>query len=802
MKSGIEVKVAKTAGFCFGVRRAVEQAQRATEENKGRIYSYGELIHNPQEVERLRRSGIIPIYEMEDISEGTVIIRTHGVREEIIHILKSKKVEIIDLTCPYVKKIHNIAKKYCQDGYKIVIIGDKSHPEVVGIRGWCERSVVVAAKEDVAQAISEDDKICVVAQTTIGIQMWKQVVDMIKTVSPEAVVFDTVCSATQERQAEAVGIASVADLMLVVGGKSSANTRKLYELCKVVCKRTFYIEHAGEIPCVDDSDIQIVGITAGASTPGHIIKEVIDTMEENNVISTEELSFAEAFEQSLKSLNTGDTVTGTVMEIRMNEIVVDLGFKSDGIIPLSELTDDPTLLPSDIVKVGDEITAYVVRVNDVEGQVTLSKKKAEFDKNYRVVLAAYETGEVLSGKVIEVMKAGVQVLVSGVRIFVPASQSSDRFMADLEVLKGTDVQLRIIDVNDRRRRITGSIKSVLKEENQKKREIFWGDVAEGKQYTGVVKSLTDFGVFVDIGGVDGLVHITELSWKNIRHPSDVVKEGDTIEVFIKSIDREKGKISLGYKKDEDNPWEAFKAKYKVGDVVTGKAVRIVPFGVFVDVDGVDGLIHISELSWRRINHPGEVVKENQVIEAYIKDIDYDKKKVSLGYKKIEDNPWEVFKNKYHEEDVVSCKIVRITTFGAFAEIIEGVDGLIHISQISNEKIGKVQDKLSVGDQVDAKITEIKMDTGKVSLSIRALLAQEEESVTAEPANQSGDEASLGNVKSQESATKGEEEVGITTMEAAFGDIQVAQEEPAEEEKPKRGRKKKEDTSAPEEAGQE
>ena len=463
-------------------------------------------------------------------------------------------------------------------------------------------------------------------------------------------------------------------------------------------------------------------------------------MEKSNI--QENLSFEELLEESLKTLNTGDTVTGTVVDVRPTEVVLELdGCKYNGIIDLANLTEDPTAKPSDLVSCGDQVEAFVIQVDDNNGQVRLSKKKLETEKNFIKIREAFEAGTILEGKVVEILEKGVIAMCEGVRVFIPASQASDRFLENLQQLKGQVLPMKIIDVVDgRRRRIVASVKSVLKEESAKKREAFWAEAEEGKVYTGVVKSLTPFGVFVDIGGVDGLVHISQLTWKRITHPSQVVKEGDELEVFVKSLDKENQKISLGCKKEEDNPWTKFMASNKVGDIVSGTVVRLVPFGAFVDLGGVDGLIHISEISWRRINHPSEVLKEGQVVEVNIKEIDEEKQKISLGYKRIEDNPWEIFKSKYSEGDVITCKVVRTASFGAFAEIIDGVDGLIHISQISKEHINAVTDVLTPGMEVEAKIIEIKPEDGKVSLSMKALLPEDEteteETVSAEDAEES------------------------------------------------------------------
>ncbi len=730
-----EIILAKSAGFCFGVKRAVSEAEKLADEQSGIINTYGELIHNTQEINRLMDKGLVPAESEKEITSDRVIIRTHGVGEDVIDKLTEKGCQITDLTCPYVKKIHNIAKKYCKMGIKTVIIGDGFHPEVIGIRQRCsENSVILQDASQVKDVISEDEPIAVVAQTTLNRHTFETVKEEILRINPSAEIFDTICSATAERQLEAERIAQKSDVFFVVGGKHSSNTKKLEEVAKKVCKDTYHIECAGDIKKEMLAGKKNVGITAGASTPDQIIKEVYNTME--NLSNQENLNFEELLEESLNYLNTGDTVSGIVVDVRPNEVVLELsGCKYNGIIDLDNLSGDPSLSPADIVKVGDEVEAFVIQVDDNNGQVRLSRKKLEQEKSREALKKAFEAEEILEGEVTQIVKGGMNVLIGESIVFVPASQASDRYVEDLEAFKGAKVQLKIIDMGTqgRRRRIVGSVKAVLKEENKKKREAFWADAAEGKTYTGTVKSITPFGAFVDIGGVDGLVHISELSWKKISHPSQVVKEGEEIEVFIKSLDKEKQKISLGSKKEEDNPWTKFMADYKVGDIANGTVVRLVPFGAFVDIGGVDGLIHISDISWRRINHPSEVLSEGQVVEVNIKAIDEEKQKISLGYKRVEDNPWEIFKSKYSVGDTVKCKVVRIASFGAFAEIVEGVDGLIHISQISYDRINAVADALKPGDEVEAKIVEVKEEDGKVSLSIKALLTPPE--VPAEEAEE-------------------------------------------------------------------
>lgn len=634
------ITVAKTAGFCFGVNRAVEFLENTDKPTA----TLGPIIHNTAVVENLKSNGVTAIDKIDELPDNTVLaIRTHGVGKYVYDEIDAAGYEYVDLTCPFVKKIHNIVAEKYADGYKIVIIGDKDHPEVIGINGWCENKAIVALDiSDLSGKIEEYDKVCVVSQTTMDRKTFIKIEKFLKNHCQTIQVFDTICSATNERQTEAEELAKKSDVMIVIGGYHSSNSRKLAEVCKKYCKDTFQIECFEDFPQNIDISAKNVGITAGASTPACIIKEVSFKMEEMN--KTVGDSFAEQFEEyekSLITLHTGDRVTGTVIGVTDAGVSVNLGYKSDGFIPAGEMTDEPNADIKSMVKPGDEIEVFVVRVNDVEGEVTLSKKKIDAINSENLLVAAAESKEILTGKVIQVVNKGVVVSYKGARVFVPASQASDRYLSDLSVLVGQEVSFRIIDMKKERGRnkIVGSVKDVLKEQKVALSEKFWAEVEVGKVYTGTVKSLTKFGAFVDIGGVDGLIHISELSWAKIKHPSEVVSEGDVVETYVLDVDKEKGKVSLGYKKTEDNPWN------KVAAEIT-------------------------------------------------------------------------------EGAVIDCKIVRIVPFGAFAEIFPGVDGLIHISQVANKRIGRVEEELTIGQHVQAKVVELDMENKKIGLSIRALLEPE------------------------------------------------------------------------------
>lgn len=661
----MKIEVSKNAGFCFGVERAVNEAYEKVSDN---LYLLGELIHNDSVMNDLGKKGAKKIEKEEEIpDEALCVIRAHGERKEVIEALKNRNIEICDLTCPYVKKIHGIVEKWYDTVDKTVIFGKKEHPEVSAISSRSKNPLVSMEADEVENSISEDDKILVVSQTTMEKNAFYEFSEKIKAISKYVMVFDTICSATKKRQEEAVKTAMKVDLMIVIGGKKSSNTKELYLKCKSVCDNTVLVENADELfrhfgitesqSVCDKSKLlknilytkfKGVGVTAGASTPKGIIEEVITVMTEERISTSE---FEKELENYLVSpVHTGRTVTGTVEQITETEVRINIpGYKGVGIITLDELTDDTSKKPSEIVSVGDEITAKVIKPNDAEGYCMLSKKSVDSLANMTKIKEAFESGEIVSGKVVSTVRGGLLVSVESVRVFVPAPLASLRFLQDLSSLVNTEVNLKIVEFDEKRNRAKGSIKAVLEAEQKKLSDEFWASVEVGKKYTGTVKSLTSFGAFVDLGGVDGLIHITELSWARIKHPSEVVKEGDTVEVYVKAIDDEKKKISLGYKKDVDNPWLIFTSKYGINETVECKIVRIVPFGAFAEIiPGVDGLVHISQIADKHVAKPEDELSIGQYVNAKIIDVDDENKKVSLSIREL----LEPAKEEAVEETVV------------------------------------------------------------------------------------------------------------------------------------------------------
>ena len=635
-----EVILAKSAGFCYGVQRAVDLAQKTAEESGG-CWMLGDLIHNSFVVEDLARRGVRKTADPEMLRAGdTVVIRSHGELKSVLDGLEERGVSCVNATCPNVLRIQKLVAEAEAEGRQPVIIGEAHHPEVIGIASWCRNPLVFEGPDAVQEWLDQTENsrevpITVVAQTTCIRELFETSLKNLKKECTNVKNFDTICNATHKRQSEAAEIAAKVDVMVVVGDRKSANTKHLTEICKKRCSRVIQIETANELSPDFFDGCSVAGLTAGASTPAGIIKEVYATMSEEIKVAEGMESFEELLNQSFKTLNTGEKVTGTVLAINPNEVLVDVGAKQYAYIKMSELTDDPTAKPEDIVKVGDEIETYIVRVNDVEGYAELSKKRLDAVKVWENIETAVEEKTVLEGTVTEENKGGVVVSVKGVRVFVPASQSGMPRGADLSEMKGQKVQLRITEVNRARRRVVGSIRSVADESRKAAQDAVWSTIEEGKHYTGTVKSMTSYGVFVDIGGVDGMVHISELSWSRIKTPAEVCKVGDTMDVYVISFDAEKRKISLGCKDHNVDPWSVFMNKYSVGDVASVRIVKLMSFGAFAEVvPGVDGLIHISQIADRRIEKPEDVLSEGQTVEAKVTAIDEEKKKISLSIRAL------------------------------------------------------------------------------------------------------------------------------------------------------------------------
>jgi len=642
----MSIEIAKTAGFCVGVERAVNLAMKECEKGET-VYTLGQLIHNAAVNEKLRALGAVCVESTDEVPENAkVIIRAHGVGRNVYEELEKKNARIIDATCGFVKKIHRIVEQESLDGRLIIVMGNASHPEVMGIVGWSGECLVMENVEDMEKFLSKNDinghtPLSIVAQTTSNVGKWEKFIKFTKKQCTNAKIFDTICSATDERQKEARKLASESDVSIVVGDRGSSNTMKLVDICRQECERVYLVSSADELCGIEFSQEQKIGVTAGASAPGWLIKEVVNKMSEEikkGIVedTNEAMSFEELLEQSVKTLYTGDRVTGIVTQITPSEVQVDLGVKHAAYIPVSELSDDPLYKIDENIKVGQEIDAFVVRVNDGDGNVLLSKKRIESMKGMDDVQKAFDEKTTVEGKVTDVVKGGIIAVVNGVRVFIPSSQVSNKFVDDLNSFKGQTLEFNIIELDKSKRRIIGGRKALIEKEAAEKKEALFASIEAGKKVTGTVSRITDFGAFVNLGGIDGLIHISEMSWGRITNPREFLKEGDSVEVMVLDADKEKGKISLSLKDVTPNPWAAADEKYAVGTVVEGKVVRMVPFGAFVELEaGVDGLVHISQISEERIEKPEDKLTIGEVIKVKVLEVNAETKKISLSKKQAE-----------------------------------------------------------------------------------------------------------------------------------------------------------------------
>ena len=639
----MEITLSKNAGFCPGVRRADEGVLKLLDDSDGStlIFTIGELIHNRVYVKSLEDKGVraINLDEAEKAiidnpkKEIVFVIRTHGIPkpdEEYLRSLSEKYegVRVVDMTCPYVKKIHNIAAHHTGDDTYFLLFGSKNHPECIGTISYANGDKAIISSEDELKSIDFKGKIPILcAQTTQNLLQFIKFKKILEKLCTNAIFFDTICNVTENRQYEAIELAKRSDAMIVIGGKESSNTEKLYHLCQEVCPRTLWIETAAELSTDFPDSAKSAGITAGASTPDGIIMEVFKAME----------NFSQMLEGSLKTLHTGETVTGTVFTIGQNEIKLDLGAKFTGVLTKEQITDDPDAKLAEMFKVGDEVEVFVIRVEDGKGIATVSKKRVDKDNSWVVIKEAFDNKEDIEGKVISAIKGGVLVSYAANNVFVPASQTGIAKGGDLSALVGTTQKVRLLEFDVDKKRALGSIKAIINEEKAAKEAAIWATLEVGKHYMGTVKNLTNYGAFVDIGGVDGMVHNSELSWKRIKHPSQVLSVGQQIDVFIKELDTEKKRISLGYKTQEMDSWFKFTQQYKEGDVVSAKIVSIMPFGAFAEVfEDVDGLIHISRISTERINSPADVLKVGDVVDVKITEIDDENRRLALSIRALKE----------------------------------------------------------------------------------------------------------------------------------------------------------------------
>ena len=855
------VIVASHAGFCMGVQQAIEQALQAAnqaEEQGLQCYSLGELIHNPAAVSALEARGIRAVQHPEEARDGLLILRSHGVSPDVEEKARQIATQVVDCTCPFVRHLHGAVRDFSAQGAPVILIGDAGHPEVIGTAGWCKGRVwVISTPEEVNALPDEAAEALLVAQTTFPPQRWEQLSQQLLARFPNLTVRRTICSATALRQQEAAELAATVDIMMVVGGKNSANTRKLYETCKQHCPNTYLVECAAEIPPhLRFKPEQRIGVTAGASTPEWSLKEVINTMndmermdqattpeteqapqapvaaEETAVEPTAEAqtpaaepeqeapqapeateetaaeepaapeaqaeeaeapaqeaeaeaepeakpapTFMDQVAASMTRIRSGQTITGKVVQITEDEVCVNIGYKSDGLIKRSELVDED-------VELGDDIEVEVVKVNDGDGNVILSQRNIVNRKVWEDIKAKYEAGEFVQGVGKEAVKGGLLATIEGVRAFIPASHLSQRYVEKINQFVGQEMTLKIIELDDSKKRVVASRKEVLAAENAAKKEAVWSNLVEGSVVRGIVRRFASFGAFVDLGGVDGLIHITDLSWNRSAQPQDVLKANQEIDVKILSLDRERERIQLGYKQLQPRPWDNVEEKYPVGEVLTRKVVRIRPFGAFIELEpGVDGLVHISQVSITRIDKVEDVLQPGQEVNVKILGVDPDAKRISLSIREaleesVYESPADIPGEWHEDQSAAPAPQAPRTIEEALAPADDATEetGVAAAFRRAAEAAGLVQEDAPAGDIAEA--AQKAADTAEEAVEETADTAEKAVEETADAVEQKAEEAAqkAGEVAEEAAQTVAE---GIEAAEEKLEVAAEGEEEPKE-----------------------
>lgn len=641
----MNIKLAEHSGFCFGVKEALKKAEQTIEENKGKdvkIYTCGPLIHNKTVTDELQEKGVGIVRSPEEAEEGSIIIvRSHGEPEDFYDRAKERSIQIIDATCPFVKRIQKLVRDAKNQGFHIIVIGDKEHPEVIGINGWCDNEASVVSDLEDAKKITQD-RLFLVAQTTITAELFQEIVSFFHEKNKEIVIHNTICHATAERQKSCMETAIDSDLMVIIGGSDSSNSKKLFEIAKKYCRNTFFIENKESLPLKEVEKCNRIGIAAGASTPERIIKEVIATMSElftENKKDSMMHDLMDEIEKSLRLPRSGEIVTGEVIQVSNREIVVNLGCKKDGIIPRDEFSLEGDQELTDLFKEGDEIQAKVLKTDDGDGNILLSKKKLEVNEHWDEILNALENKSFINAKILKQVNGGVIAVYKEVSGFIPLSQLSDKYIEKADEFMGKTVPVKVTRVDQKRNKVVFSHKAYLSEERQKKVQEIWDSLHIGDVVDGTVMRFTEYGAFVDIGGIDGLLHISEISWGKLKHPQEALKIGEKVQVKILSMNNEKGKISLGLKQNIPEPWTVIDENYHIGQIISGKIVQIKDYGAFVELEpGLDGLVHISEIAYKRVTNIADEISVGQEVSAKILEIDKERKRISLSIKDTLDPP--------------------------------------------------------------------------------------------------------------------------------------------------------------------
>ena len=621
------IKIAKYSGFCGGVKRAVKMAEEITDFNQ-ESYSLGEIVHNQQQVDKLEKKGLKVLKDVDEVSSGNVLIRSHGVPKSVKASMIEKGINVFDATCPVLIKIYEKMQKMEEEGYHIIIIGDKNHPEIIGMAGQVDQNPIIVKKDEEAKAIKNREKLYIISQTTNRKENFLRLSDIIRRSNAFVLIDNTICNATKNRQEATEELSKEVEAMITIGGKNSSNTNKLFEITKKYCENTFRIESIKDLPLQEVLKFNTIGITAGASTPDWIIEEVVNVMDN---YSKDE--FMEQVEDSITKIYPKDIVKGRVLYVRENEVAVDIGYRSDGLIKQDEISSDENAKPQDLFEPDQEIEVYVIKMDDGEGNVVLSTRRVEGLKNWENLVEAYNANETVEAQVFREVKGGLLATVKGINAFIPGSQVTTHYVKDLSQYVGQTLETKIINVDDRKKRLVLSSRKIKEEELQQQVDEAWENIKVDETITGTVQRLTDFGAFVDLGGVDGLIHISDISWKRIKHPSDVLNVGDEVEVLVLRANRERNRISLGLKQLSKKPFDEFVENNEVGDVVTGTVVNLLDFGAFVRLkEGVEGLVHVSQISYEHVEKPSDELNIGDEIEVKILDINSDSKRIALSVK--------------------------------------------------------------------------------------------------------------------------------------------------------------------------
>lgn len=752
----MKIIVSEYNGFCGGVKAAVVKADKILSEDK-KLYSYGEIIHNRDVVEKLKSKGMVVVDELPDDNDAKLLIRSHGVGKDIYDKINERNIDLVDATCVKVKKIHKIVEEFKNNGYNIIVVGDENHPEVQGIVGWCNNEAeVIKNSEDLIKIIDFSKKYCLVCQTTFNSNIFKEILNTIETNSySNILVHNTICDATRKRQEACINLASKCDVMLIVGGKNSSNTKKLYELSKEICPNTFLIENYKEIPYNYIDKNTIVGVSAGASAPDWIIEEVISMLENLNnnmnemneqveqVEHADQVEQVEQVEQQVEQvepveqvektdsmhellenyggvsyIRTGERVKGTVIYVRPDAVSVNINYKADGMITRDEYSIAEVSDLTQIVKEGDEIEAIVVRISDQDGNVVLSRKPLEEQKVWEELEKMRVEGAIVDTQIIEASQYGIYGKLKGIKGFIPRNQISIDRNVDPSEYVGKSLKVKILETKNKkgRRQLVLTSRAVEKMEKEARDAEVWETIKEGEVYEGLVKNLQDYGAFVEINGIDGLLHINEIAWTRIKHPSEVLKAGDKIDVKVKSVDKENKRLSLSYKATIKSPWAKFLDKYQKGDTVTGLVTRIVDFGAFVKVDEIECLLHIKDLDWARTEKVTDVLQEGQEVTAKILSVTRKDRKVSLGLKQLLEHPFDVYAKTINKDDIIQVEVTRILLDGVHVNANGNIDCFIPIAKVSTEKLRTPAQVVKVGEVKEAKVQNIDMKGKNLNLT--------------------------------------------------------------------------------------